>query len=66
MLLSLLNFVLVLVFVFFHAQIVYNTAMGTRKALHPLYYLGTTLTRLFVPLYLLGCPENFMLILRAG
>ena len=53
----------VLFYSFWVPQIVFNVVAGTRKALHPVYYMGTSLTRLFIPLYLLGCPKNFLLLL---
>jgi hypothetical protein len=53
----------VLFYSFWVPQIVYNIVAGTRKAFHPAYYVGTSLTRLFIPLYLLGCPQNFLLLL---
>ncbi|CAN6211710.1 unnamed protein product [Urochloa humidicola] len=36
--------------------------MDTRKPLHPQYILGMTVTRLAIPLYIFGCPSNFMRI----
>ena len=39
---------------------------GTRRTFHVTYCVGTTLTRLFIPLYLLGCPNNFFTILLPG
>jgi uncharacterized membrane protein YwaF len=31
-----------------------------------MYCVGTTLSRLFIPLYLLGCPRNFFSVLNPG
>lgn len=47
-------------------QIVWNIVCGTRRTFHVTYCVGTTLTRLFIPLYLLGCPKNFFTILLPG
>lgn len=44
-------------------QIVHNSINGTRRALHPAYLCGMALSRLFIPLYLLGCPQNFVYLL---
>jgi hypothetical protein len=44
-------------------QIVYNAAAGTRRAFHPVYMYGMAATRLFIPLYILGCPHNFLSLL---
>jgi len=44
-------------------QIVYNAVAGTRRALHPVYLYGTAVTRLFIPLYVFGCPSNFLTLL---
>jgi hypothetical protein len=60
------SFPVVLVFLFYSfwvPQIVYNVTAGSRKAFHPLYVAGMTITRLFVPLYIFGCPKNFLLVL---
>ena len=44
-------------------QIVFNAISGTRRALHPVYLYGMAATRLFIPLYILGCPHNFLSLL---
>jgi hypothetical protein len=41
-------------------QIAYNAYNGTRRALAPTYLYTTTASRLFIPLYFYGCPDNFM------
>ncbi|KAF6141900.1 hypothetical protein GIB67_037868 [Kingdonia uniflora] len=43
-------------------QIVTNILRDSRKPLHPHYILGMTVTRLAIPLYVFGCPNNFMRI----
>lgn len=40
-------------------QIIHSLYQGTRHSLHPLYLFGTSITRLFLPLYIIGCPQNF-------
>ncbi|SJX63589.1 related to TUL1-Golgi-localized RING-finger ubiquitin ligase [Sporisorium reilianum f. sp. reilianum] len=45
---------------FWIPQIYRNVRRGTRKAILKRCVVGTTLTRLFVPLYLLACPDNVM------
>ena len=47
-------------------QIAWNTVCGSRRTIHAIYYIGTTLSRLFIPLYLLGCPNNFFSVLLPG
>lgn len=47
----------------FIPQIVYSAYHGTRKALSPVYYVGMTISRMFIPLYFLSCPSNFLYVL---
>ena len=42
------------------SQIVNNVHRDARRSLHPRYIVGTSITRLAVPLYFFGCPQNFM------
>ncbi|XP_015695347.2 transmembrane E3 ubiquitin-protein ligase FLY2-like [Oryza brachyantha] len=53
---------LFLMYSFWVPQIVTNVIRDTRKPLHPQYILGMTITRLAIPLYIFGCPNNFMRI----
>ncbi|XP_062190740.1 transmembrane E3 ubiquitin-protein ligase FLY2-like isoform X2 [Phragmites australis] len=53
---------LLLMYSFWVPQIVTNVIRDTRKPLHPQYILGMTVTRLAIPLYIFGCPNNFMRI----
>lgn len=41
-------------------QIVYSAYSGTRNALHPYYLVGMPIIRLFLPLYMFGCPNNLL------
>ena len=41
-------------------QIAYSAYSGTKRALLPAYIAGTSATRLFIPLYFYGCPENLL------
>ncbi|KAJ1437239.1 hypothetical protein B484DRAFT_445264 [Ochromonadaceae sp. CCMP2298] len=41
-------------------QILFSAYDGTKPPFHPAYLLGTAAARLFIPLYLLGCPNNFL------
>ncbi|XP_039130595.1 transmembrane E3 ubiquitin-protein ligase FLY1-like [Dioscorea cayenensis subsp. rotundata] len=54
--------ILFLMYSFWIPQIITNVIRDTRKPLHPHYILGMTLTRLAIPLYIFGCPSNFMRI----
>lgn len=54
--------ILLLMYSFWIPQIVTNVIRDSRKPLHPHYILGITVTRLAVPLYIFGCPKNFMRI----
>ncbi|KAG9085317.1 hypothetical protein FRC07_013411, partial [Ceratobasidium sp. 392] len=45
---------------FWVPQIVRNIKRGTRKALQKRYVIGTTLCRLFFPLYIFLCPGNVL------
>jgi len=52
--------ILLLMYSFWIPQIVANVVRDSRKPLHPYYILGMTATRLAIPLYVFGCPHNFM------
>lgn len=54
--------VLLLMHSFWIPQIISNVIRDSRKPLHPHYTLGITVTRLAIPLYVFGCPNNFMRI----
>ncbi|XP_021726908.1 transmembrane E3 ubiquitin-protein ligase 1-like isoform X3 [Chenopodium quinoa] len=57
-----LRVILLLMYSFWIPQIVTNVIRDSRKPLHPHYILGMTITRLAIPLYVFGCPNNFMRI----
>ncbi|XP_059663178.1 transmembrane E3 ubiquitin-protein ligase FLY2 [Cornus florida] len=54
--------ILLLMHSFWIPQIITNVVRDSRKPLHPHYILGVTITRLAIPLYVFGCPQNFMRI----
>ncbi|MED6223002.1 Transmembrane E3 ubiquitin-protein ligase fly2 [Stylosanthes scabra] len=54
--------ILLLMYSFWIPQIITNVIRDSRKPLHPHYILGISITRLAVPLYVFGCPNNFMRI----
>ncbi|XP_073115609.1 transmembrane E3 ubiquitin-protein ligase FLY1 isoform X4 [Elaeis guineensis] len=54
--------ILFIMYSFWIPQIITNVIRDTRKPLHPYYILGMTLTRMAIPLYIFGCPSNFMRI----
>lgn len=54
--------ILLLIHSFWIPQVVTNVVRDSRKPLHPHYILGMTITRLAIPLYVFGCPHNFMRI----
>ncbi|KAM7249322.1 hypothetical protein ACFE04_016854 [Oxalis oulophora] len=54
--------ILLLMFSFWIPQIITNVIRDSRKPLHPYYILGMTITRCAIPLYVFGCPHNFMRI----
>ncbi|XP_027342107.1 transmembrane E3 ubiquitin-protein ligase FLY1-like isoform X1 [Abrus precatorius] len=54
--------ILLLMYSFWIPQIITNVIRDSRKPLHPHYILGITITRLAIPLYIFGCPNNFMRI----
>ncbi|XP_061355581.1 transmembrane E3 ubiquitin-protein ligase FLY2-like [Gastrolobium bilobum] len=54
--------ILLLVYSFWIPQIITNVVRDSRKPLHPHYILGITVTRLAIPLYIFGCPNNFVRI----
>ncbi|RAL45312.1 hypothetical protein DM860_014722 [Cuscuta australis] len=57
-----LRTILLLLHSFWIPQILTNVIRDSRKPLHPHYILGMTITRLAIPLYIFGCPHNFMRI----
>ncbi|PIN14800.1 putative E3 ubiquitin ligase [Handroanthus impetiginosus] len=57
-----LRFILLLLHSFWIPQIIINVVRDSRKPLHPHYILGMTVTRIAIPLYVFGCPHNFMRI----
>ncbi|KAH1247965.1 Transmembrane E3 ubiquitin-protein ligase FLY2 [Glycine max] len=57
-----LRLILLLVYSFWIPQIITNVIRDSRKPLHPHYILGITVTRLAIPLYIFGCPDNFLRI----
>lgn len=52
--------IVVALYSFWWPQIVHNAVHGTKHSLHPTYLYGMTVSRLFLPLYLMGCPANFL------
>ncbi|XP_022764102.1 transmembrane E3 ubiquitin-protein ligase 1-like isoform X1 [Durio zibethinus] len=54
--------ILLLFYSFWIPQIITNVIRDSRKPLHPHYIMGMTITRLAIPLYIFGCPHNFMRI----
>ena len=54
--------IIFLMYSFWIPQIVTNVIRDSRKPLHIYYILGITITRLAIPLYVFGCPHNFMRI----
>ncbi|KAF1885419.1 hypothetical protein Lal_00029308 [Lupinus albus] len=57
-----MRFILLLVYSFWIPQIITNVVRDSRKPLHPHYIIGITVTRLAIPLYIFGCPNNFIRI----
>lgn len=57
-----LRSILVILHLFWVPQIISNIIGDSRKALHPHYIVGISLTRLAIPFYVFGCPHNFMRI----
>ncbi|CAL9103920.1 unnamed protein product [Musa textilis] len=57
-----LRLILFAMYSFWIPQIITNVIRDTRKPLHPHYIIGMTLTRAAIPLYVFGCPSNFLRI----
>ncbi|CAI5458793.1 unnamed protein product [Closterium sp. Yama58-4] len=55
-----LRYLLLLFYSFWIPQIVTSVIRDSRKPLHVHYILGMSATRLAIPLYIFGCPKNFM------
>jgi len=45
---------------FWFPQAIYSAYTGTKHSFHPVYLIGVSLCHLFIPLYILGCPNNFL------
>jgi hypothetical protein len=54
------RYVLFVFYSFWWPQIVRNATHDLRRPLQPQYILGMTATRLAIPLYIYGCPHNFL------
>nr|XP_043625215.1 transmembrane E3 ubiquitin-protein ligase FLY1-like [Erigeron canadensis] len=54
--------ILLILHSFWIPQIITNIVRDSRKPLHPHYIVGMSLTRLAIPVYVFGCPHNFMRI----
>ncbi|KAI7944497.1 hypothetical protein MJO28_010192, partial [Puccinia striiformis f. sp. tritici] len=55
--------ILFILFSYWIPQIDHNVQHGTsRRGLRKRYVLGTTLCRLFLPLYIWGCPNNVLFV----
>ncbi len=48
---------------FWFPQAIYSAYTGTKHSFHPVYLIGVSLCHLFIPLYILGCPNNFLGVL---
>jgi len=57
---SLVRYVLFFFHSFWWPQIVRNVTHDVSRPLHPHYILGMSSARLLIPLYIYGCPHNFM------
>ena len=55
---------LLLGYSFWVPQIVHSAQRDTTDGLSNFYVFGTTLSRLFLPLYFFGCPYNFLNLLQ--
>lgn len=49
-----------LLYSFWIPQIVRNVSRGSKRGLSHLFILGMTGTRLVIPVYFYGCPDNLM------
>lgn len=54
-----LHYFIFILYSFWVPQIVSNVILDAKGALRQDYMIGMAVTRLFIPLYLWGCPENF-------
>jgi len=55
-----INVFLFILYSFWVPQIINNVQRDSRHPLLHKYIIGTSLTRLYLPLYFLGCPHNFL------
>jgi len=57
---GMMRWVLLLFYSFWWPQIIRNAYHDIRRPLHPHFIIGVTATRLVIPLYIYGCPYNFV------
>lgn len=55
-----LRFFVFALYSFWVPQIILNAMEDHRRPLLPVYIIGTSVTRLAIPLYFWGCPKNFL------
>jgi len=55
---------LLLMYSYWIPQIIANARRDSRRALYPPYLWGTTLLRLAIPAYFLGCPRNVLIVIE--
>ncbi len=58
-----LEVIIFLLYSFWVPQIVMNARKGVRQPLNRTYVVGMSLARLMIPLYVYGCPQNFVHLL---
>lgn len=58
-----LEVIIFFLYSFWVPQIVTNAMKGVRQPLNRTYVIGMSLARLVVPLYIYGCPQNFVHLL---
>jgi hypothetical protein len=61
-----LTWLLVVAYSFWIPQIVYNAQKEVRNPLDYRYLVGISVARMVAPLYLYGCPNNFLIVLLPG
>lgn len=57
-----LVFMIMALYSFYIPQIISNVRSNKKRSLHWSFILGMGVTRLFFPLYVLGCPKNVFIL----
>merc|ERR1711976_1069986 len=61
-----IDYIIIALYSFWCPQIIFNAAKGIRQPMNRSYIVGMSITRLIIPIYIFGCPSNFVRVLYSG